>query len=31
MSTEEDGSTLDGTPPERFAPELEERGPRSSA
>jgi len=26
MSTEEDGSTLDGTPPERFAPDLEERG-----
>jgi methionine synthase / methylenetetrahydrofolate reductase(NADPH) len=26
MSTEEDGSTLDGTPPERFAPELERRG-----
>jgi methionine synthase I (cobalamin-dependent)/5,10-methylenetetrahydrofolate reductase len=26
MSTEEDGSTLDGTPPERFAPELDERG-----
>ena len=26
MSTEEDGSTLDGTPPERFAPELARRG-----
>ena len=26
MSTEEDGSTLDGTPPERFAPQLDERG-----
>jgi methionine synthase I (cobalamin-dependent)/5,10-methylenetetrahydrofolate reductase len=26
MSTEEDGSTLDGMPPERFAPELEARG-----
>jgi methionine synthase / methylenetetrahydrofolate reductase(NADPH) len=26
MSTEEDGNTLDGTPPERFAPELERRG-----
>src|SRR5437867_7505563 len=26
MSTEEDGSTLDGTPPERFAPDLERRG-----
>src|SRR5919198_6638593 len=26
MSTEEDGSTLDGMPPERFAPELERRG-----
>src|SRR6266513_4502031 len=26
MSTEEDGSTLDGTPPERFTPELERRG-----
>src|SRR5213075_1690073 len=26
MTTEEDGSTLDGTPPERFAPELEHRG-----
>jgi methionine synthase / methylenetetrahydrofolate reductase(NADPH) len=26
MTTEEDGNTLDGTPPERFAPELEERG-----
>src|SRR5436190_2618762 len=26
MSTEEDGSTMDGTPPERFAPELERRG-----
>src|SRR5438128_6038311 len=26
MTTEEDGSTLDGTPPERFAPELERRG-----
>jgi homocysteine S-methyltransferase len=26
MTTEEDGNTLDGTPPERFAPELEKRG-----
>jgi methionine synthase / methylenetetrahydrofolate reductase(NADPH) len=26
MSTEEDGNSLDGTPPERFAPELEARG-----
>ena len=26
MTTEEDGQTLDGTPPERFAPELERRG-----
>ena len=26
MTTEEDGSTVDGTPPERFAPELERRG-----
>src|SRR5260370_33338643 len=26
MTTEEDGSTLDGTLPERFAPELERRG-----
>ena len=26
MTTEEDGNTLDGTPPERFAPELERRG-----
>ncbi|MGE5243382.1 MAG: bifunctional homocysteine S-methyltransferase/methylenetetrahydrofolate reductase [Betaproteobacteria bacterium] len=26
MTTEEDGSTIDGTPPERFAPELERRG-----
>ncbi|OFV93028.1 MAG: bifunctional homocysteine S-methyltransferase/methylenetetrahydrofolate reductase [Acidobacteria bacterium RIFCSPLOWO2_12_FULL_65_11] len=26
MTTEEDGSTLDGTPPERFAPEIERRG-----
>jgi methionine synthase / methylenetetrahydrofolate reductase(NADPH) len=26
MSTEEDGSTLDGTPPERFAPELQRLG-----
>ncbi len=26
MTTEEDGDTLDGTPPERFAPELERRG-----
>ena len=26
MTTEEDGNTLDGTPPERFAPELEQRG-----
>src|SRR5919202_5618265 len=26
MTTEEDGTTLDGTPPERFAPELERRG-----
>src|SRR5256885_8615361 len=26
MTTEEDGHTLDGTPPERFAPELERRG-----
>src|SRR5207237_2943748 len=26
MSTEEDGNTLDGTPPEKFAPELEARG-----
>jgi methionine synthase I (cobalamin-dependent)/5,10-methylenetetrahydrofolate reductase len=26
MTTEEDGSTLDGTPPERFAPELQRRG-----
>jgi homocysteine S-methyltransferase len=26
MTTEEDGNTLDGTPPERFAPELQERG-----
>ena len=26
MTTEDDGNTLDGTPPERFAPELERRG-----
>src|SRR5947208_2532712 len=26
MTTEEDGNTQDGTPPERFAPELEKRG-----
>src|SRR5436190_5093225 len=26
MTTEEDGNTLDGTPPERFAPELQKRG-----
>jgi methionine synthase I (cobalamin-dependent)/5,10-methylenetetrahydrofolate reductase len=26
MSTEEDGNTLDGTPPERFAPDLQRRG-----
>src|SRR5262245_2834017 len=26
MTTEEDGNTLDGTQPERFAPELEQRG-----
>jgi len=26
MTTEEDGNTLDGTPPERFAPDLERRG-----
>jgi homocysteine S-methyltransferase len=26
MTTEEDGNTLDGTPPERFAPEIERRG-----
>jgi homocysteine S-methyltransferase len=26
MTTEEDGNTLDGTPPEKFAPELECRG-----
>ncbi len=26
MTTDEDGNTLDGTPPERFAPELEKRG-----
>src|SRR5215470_3679384 len=26
MTTEEDGNTLDGTPPERFVPELERRG-----
>ena len=26
MTTEQDGNTLDGTPPERFAPELERRG-----
>jgi methionine synthase I (cobalamin-dependent)/5,10-methylenetetrahydrofolate reductase len=26
MTTEEDGNTLDGTPPEQFAPELERRG-----
>src|SRR5436190_5871010 len=26
MTTEEDGNTQDGTPPERFAPELERRG-----
>ncbi|MGE3704908.1 MAG: bifunctional homocysteine S-methyltransferase/methylenetetrahydrofolate reductase, partial [Vicinamibacterales bacterium] len=26
MTTEEDGNTLDGTPPEEFAPELERRG-----
>ncbi len=26
MTTEEDGNSLDGTPPERFAPELEKRG-----
>jgi methionine synthase / methylenetetrahydrofolate reductase(NADPH) len=26
MTTTEDGNTLDGTPPERFAPELERRG-----
>jgi methionine synthase I (cobalamin-dependent)/5,10-methylenetetrahydrofolate reductase len=26
MTTEEDGNTLDGTPPERFAPELEKHG-----
>src|SRR3954451_6983791 len=26
MTTEEDGNSLDGTPPERFAPELEKHG-----
>jgi methionine synthase I (cobalamin-dependent)/5,10-methylenetetrahydrofolate reductase len=26
MTTEEDGNTLDGTPPEKFAPALEQRG-----
>ena len=26
MTTEEDGQTLDGTPPEKFAPDLERRG-----
>src|SRR5258708_31862653 len=26
MTTEEDGNTLDGTPPERFAPDLERKG-----
>jgi methionine synthase / methylenetetrahydrofolate reductase(NADPH) len=26
MTTEEDGNTLDGTPPERFAPDLDKRG-----
>ena len=26
MTTEEDGNTLDGTPPEKFVPELERRG-----
>ena len=26
MTTEEDGNTLDGTPPERFAPDLEGKG-----
>ncbi|HVH27619.1 MAG TPA: bifunctional homocysteine S-methyltransferase/methylenetetrahydrofolate reductase [Vicinamibacterales bacterium] len=26
MTTEEDGNTLDGTPPEQFAPDLERRG-----
>src|SRR5215218_7339727 len=26
MTTEEDGNTLDGTPPERFTPDLESRG-----
>ncbi len=26
MTTEEDGNTLDGTPPEKFAPDLETRG-----
>ena len=26
MTTEEDGNTLDGTPPERFTPDLEQRG-----
>jgi homocysteine S-methyltransferase len=26
MTTEEDGHSLDGTPPEKFAPELEKRG-----
>jgi homocysteine S-methyltransferase len=26
MTTEEDGNTQDGTPPEKFAPELEKRG-----
>ncbi|MBM3777663.1 MAG: bifunctional homocysteine S-methyltransferase/methylenetetrahydrofolate reductase, partial [Acidimicrobiia bacterium] len=26
MTTEDDGNTLDGTPPEQFAPELERRG-----
>src|SRR5712692_6782737 len=26
MTTEDDGNTLDGTPPERFVPELERRG-----
>jgi methionine synthase / methylenetetrahydrofolate reductase (NADH) len=26
MTTEEDGNSLDGTPPERFTPELERRG-----
>src|SRR5262249_59171289 len=26
MTTEEDGNTQDGTPPEQFAPELEKRG-----